>query len=207
MLHGVYVPCSLCLPCSSCLHASVDSCLTETRHNTRMPMPACRLFRLREAVSQWLGSHAPSQPCLAWKAHAAPATSLSVIQPAGSTSALLISGGDDGMLRAWSIPTLSTSARAPQGTSGQAAAGTASAPGAIRHTSAASEDADTASGSGSGFKAVWELQLPRAPASWFAAAAGTPGVTCTSLDKGAGLLFVGRYLNRCNRYAVLAAFH
>lgn len=122
-----------------------------------MPHAPCRLFKLRDAVSRWLNSQSPAQPCLTWAAHSSGVTYVTAVGK--GTSSSLLSCGDDGSIKAWRAADL------------MKAISEADVP-MVQQPS-------------------WQLTIPRAPASWFAAAAGVPGVTCGCLVEAAGKLLVG----------------
>lgn len=144
----------LSLPGTSPSHTSDD--YLATAHSSGQ----VRLYRVKDTMMQWISRKASGSSCLAWQAHEGPVYSLHCVSGADGSPALLVTGGDDGCVKAWRVSDM-------------------------RHALTASSSGQPFPQ----LQPCWSSQVPRVDCVWGSTGL-CPGVVCMTVDRhgaGAGL--------------------
>ncbi|GBF91440.1 hypothetical protein Rsub_04180 [Raphidocelis subcapitata] len=136
-----------------------------------------RAFDWRHASHLWLGARQAARHCLQWRAHEGGVYALAVVG-AGSQSPVLLSAGDDGYIRGWSVEAIAAAAARQQQQQQQ-------------QQQFSGEPAAAAPAAVPAPKPLFEAALPRADPPFHVAAAGAPAAQTLSPDGARGAVYVG----------------
>jgi len=134
-----------------------------------------RVFDWREASQQWLGSRRPTRPAAQWQAHPGGVYALAVVG-AASPSPVLLSCGDDGQLKGWSVRAIEAAAAAAAAQQQQPSEPTPAYP---------------ASAGRIDLKPLFSAAVPRAEPPFPITVSAAPAAQTIAVDEASGRVYVG----------------
>ena len=148
---------------------------------------AIRVYDCRRASALWLGARRAAAHAAQWRAHEGGAYALAVAG-AATNAPVLLSCGDDGLLKGWSVAAIAEVVAAQQQLDqelveqqlGAATGGAAAASGSLRGGAR-----DVA------LKPLFEARLPRAEPPFPVAAPAAPAAQAVAVDEARGAVYVG----------------